>query len=278
MIEITDRVVDETFRRGIADLVAHVARPSTEIRHRRIPILVAIAGIATPLAALATAALLVIAGHAQRSVAPAQSAPATPSIPQPTTAALGKSIAIGATVVPAADVTVEKVVFASGSVTYQPAPANGLYAVADVLVSMPAGAKVPSSAVQYTLEVSLLSDELAQLQTAIVNNDVARAHALQALIARNQITVWRLALYSLPFNLEYVTRAGQVYPAWAGNRPMTVFAPSGYSSSSPDGVTDNGVTSLTVIFDVPTSGGAIELTDSQGKVIGRWRAPASPQP
>lgn len=215
MIEIADRVVDETFRRGIADLVARVPRPSTEIRHRRMPILVAVAGIAIPLAALGTAALLVIAGHAQRSVAPpALSAPATTSNPGTTTAALGQTIDIGATVVPAADVTVENVVFVSGSATYQPAPANGLYAVADVRVSMPAGARAQSSATQYNLAVSLLSGDLALLQTAIVNNDVARAHVLEALIARNQITVWKLALYSTPFNLEYVTRAGQIYPAW----------------------------------------------------------------
>jgi hypothetical protein len=41
-----------------------------------------------------------------------------------------------------ADVTIEKVVFASGNDTFNPPAANGLYAVADALVSIPAAPAV----------------------------------------------------------------------------------------------------------------------------------------
>lgn len=36
---------------------------------------------------------------------------------------------------------------------------------------------------------------------------------------------------------------------------------------------DGGLTSLAVVFDVSSRGGMIQMTDSHGKVVGRWQAP-----
>jgi hypothetical protein len=274
MIEITDRDVDDAYRHGIANLIAHVPRASAEIRHRHIPILVAIAGIAIPLAALAIAALVVIDGHVPPSGAPSlPTAPATASSPALRTAALGHTIHITESNGLSADVTIEKVVFASGSDIFNPPPANGLHAVADVLVSIPAALAVQSPPAQYTDEVSVLSQQLAQLQTAEVDNDVARARVLQLIIASDQLKLSKLALALMPFHLEYVTSRGDIYPAWGGSTDTSGFEPQVYSGSSPNGVMDGGLTSLAVVFDASSRGGMIQVTDSHGRVVGRWQAP-----
>jgi hypothetical protein len=278
MIEITDRVVDDTYRRGIAALVAERPRRATEARHRRVPILVATAGSAIPLAALVVAAFVVIAGHTQHSGARGvPTAPATASRPASITAVVGQTIHITERNGVGVDVTLEKLVFASGARAFEPPPKYGLYAVADVLVSTPAAGAFQPFVAEYIDETSVLSKLLAQLTVAIVNKDEARIRVLQPLIssAKSKLAQLLVEKNSEPINLEYVTSGGQVYPAWDGNSASSAFASKTYLGSSPAGVADNGRTSVTVVFDVPSRGGVIQMTDSLGKVIGRWLVPAT---
>jgi hypothetical protein len=272
MIETSDRAVDAAYRRGIAALIALRPAPSAESRSRHIPMLVAIAGIAIPIAALVLAALVVIDGHVPPSH-PARTAPAKASSPALTTAALGHTFHITGIHGVGADVTIEQVVFASGNDTFSPPPANGLYAIADVLVSIPATHAIQSLQAQYTDDVSRLSLLLAQLHVAIANNDVARAHELELVIASQKLRLSKLALALMPFHLEYVTNTGAAYPAWGGSTYTAGFAPQVYSATSPNGVMNGGLTAMTVVFDVSSRGGTILMTDSLGKVIGRWGIP-----
>jgi hypothetical protein len=263
MIEITDRTLDETYRHGIADLVAHMPRPSIDTRQRRVPVLVAIAGIAIPLAALAVAALVVIAAHAQHSVAPAGKAA------RPNPVAVGQTIGIGATVVPAASVTVQKVTFIAASDATQPSPANGLYAAMEVQVAMPGGGALQSPSAPYSAAAAMVSGLLAQLQTALVDNDAARATVLRTIIAVDEEKLSRDALTLMPFTFEYVAVDGESFAAWGGNSAQanptaTVLPP----------LPVPGLTSFDVVFDVPSSGGVIQMINPQGRVVGRWQAPA----
>jgi hypothetical protein len=277
MIETSDRAVDDAYRRGIAALIALRPAPSAEITRRHIPVLVAIAGIAIPLAALVIAALVVIDGHGQPSH-PVRTAPAQASSPASNTAAVGHSFHITGIHGVGADVTIEKVVFASGDNTLSPPPANGLYAIADVMVSIPAGQAIQSPPPQYTDEVAVVTQLRAELPVAIANNDVARAHELELIIASYKLKLSKLALELMPFHLEYITNTGDASPAWGGSTDTAGFAPQVYSASSPDGVMTGGLTALEVVFDVSSRGGAILMTDSVGKVIGRWVIPTIEQP
>jgi len=263
MIEITDRTVDETYRHGIADLVAHRPRPSIDTRQRRVPILVAIAGIAIPLAALAVAALVVIAAHAQHAVSPAGKAA------RPNPVAVGQTIGIGATVVPAANVTVQKVTFIPASVNAQPAPENGLYAVMEVQVSMPVGGVLQSPPAQYSDAAATVSNPLGQLATARIDNDAVRARVLTVIIAADEEKLSRDALTLMPFTFEYVAIDGESFEAWEGNSAQT-----NLPAADVPPLPVPGLTSFDVVFDVPTSGGVIQMINAQGRVIGRWQAPA----
>jgi hypothetical protein len=276
MIEITDRVVDETYQRGIAALVADAPRRAIEPGHRRVPILVAIAGVAIPLAALAAAAFVVIAGHVQRPEAHAvPTTPATATSPPSTTAALGQTIHIDEGNGSGVDVTVEKVVFAPGSPTFEPPPVDGLDAAATVLISNPAGGVIQSYDAHYIVDFLDLHQLEAQLQAAIVANDAARISLLHVRIASSASKPAALSVEPQPINFEYVTNGGQAYPACGGSSAASAFVSNVSVGAPPDVVTDNGRTSLTVVFDVPSRGGLIQMTDALGKVIGRWLVPAA---
>jgi hypothetical protein len=259
MIELTDRAVDDTYRHGIADLIAHAPRPVTEVRQRRVPVLVAAGGVAIPLAALALAAIVIIAGHAQRSVSPANAVVKA--------APLGNTIGIGATLVPATKVTVEKVVFIPAASSPKEAPAYGLYAVVDVELLQQTGGVPPQRNAQ---EAAALSAFAAQLQLAQVDNDVARATALKSIIAIDQIQLSRDTLALMPFSFEYVASDGESYAAWDGNS-----AEADLSSIAVPDFSVPDLTSIEVVFDVRSSGGVIQLTNSQGRVVGRWQAPTA---
>jgi hypothetical protein len=258
MIELTDWAVDDTYRHGIADLIAHAPGRATVPRQRRVALPMAIAGVAIPLAALALAAIVVIAGHAQRSTSPANAVVKT--------APLGNTIGIGATVVPATSVTVEKVVFIPAGSNPKEAPANGLFAVVDVdLLQQSGGPRLQRNA----QEAAALSAFVAQLQLAQVDNDVARATALKSIIAIDQIQLSRDTLALMPFSFEYVASDGESYAAWDGNS-----AEADLSSIAVPDFSVPDLTSIEVVFDVGSSGGVIQLIDSLGRVVGRWQAPA----
>ena len=271
MIELTDRAVDDVYRHGIADLIAHLPRPAAEVRQRRLPVLVAIVGVAIPIAALALAAIVVIAGHAQHSSPTGQSAPSN-SVSK--TEPLGQTIGIGATLVPATDVTIRSVMFtsvtpASSSALLPPSPANGLYAVAEVQVSIPGGGVLQAPPSQYTEEAATVSNLVAELQTARLDNDVVRAAELEQIIAKDDLQLSKAALALMPFHLVYVATDGESFEAWGrqqcGRRDCSVGGPR---------LSVDGLASFEVVFDVRSGGGVIVMTDLHNRVVGRWQAPA----
>jgi hypothetical protein len=263
MIELTDRAVDDAYRHGIADLIAHQPHPTAEVRQRRVPVLVAIVGVAIPLAALALAAIVVIASHAQHSTVPATAA--TPSSPAAVIGSLGHTVRIGATVVPAASVTVIGVTYIPANSSAQPAPMYGLFAVATVEVYLPEDLK--SS--QLTQDEATASDLSTQMESAVLANDEVRAKELRVLLTRAEMRLARDELALMPFSLEYVASDGESYGAWDGNSP-DADAPSLDAGL----LTLPGLTTFEVVFDVSSSAGVLQLKDSKGRVVGRWQAPA----
>jgi hypothetical protein len=155
---------------------------------------------------------------------------------------------------------------ASGDV--QPSPANGLYALMEVHVSMPGGGVLQSPPAQYTGAAATVHNLLAQLQTALIDNDAARANVLRVIIVRDEEQLSRDALTLMPFTFEYVAIDGESFEAWGGNSAQPSF-PAMADMSLPV----PGLTSFDVVFDVPTSGGVIRMISPQGRVIGRWQAP-----
>jgi hypothetical protein len=171
-------------------------------------------------------------------------------------------------VVPATDVTVEKVEFIPASEAVRPSPANGLYAVMEVQVSMPRGGVLQSPPTQYTNEAATVWDLLGELQTARVDNDAARAAVLTEIIEGDEANLSREALTLMPFSFAYLARGGESFEAWGGNSTQTNL-PTAVNPPLPV----PGLTSFDVVFDVPASGGVIQMTNSQGRVVGRWQAP-----
>ncbi len=274
MIDVTDRVVDATYRRGIAALVADGAHLQPEAGRRRIPILVAAGGIAIPMAALVIAAFVVIAGHAQRATA-LEPAPASASTSGAEAVQVGQTVRVTEPNGSRVDVTVENVFFAAGPAALNPAPANGLFMVADVTVSSAVGAGIETAYSAYVHDVQTFNMLEAQLQVAIAANDQARVTTLEGLVSAAKAQLSQAAAKRELINFEYVSSGGQVYPAWNGNSAGSSYMQKVYPGVPPVNVAKSGQTSLTVVFDVVARGGAIQMIDSQGKVIGRWLVPAA---
>jgi hypothetical protein len=165
----------------------------------------------------------------------------------------------------AADLTVEKVVFNPAGSSAKEAPENGLYVVVDVEVLQQPGGGAQQRNAQ---EAAAFSAFVAQLQLAQVDNDAARATALKSIIAIDQIQLSRDTLALMPFSFEYVASDGESYAAWDGNS-----AEADLSSIAVPDFSEPDLTSIEVVFDVRSSGGVIQMTDSRGRVVGRWQAP-----
>jgi hypothetical protein len=264
MIEIADRDVDESYRRGLADLVAHAPRPSTRTAERRVPRVAAIVAIAIPLAALAVSALVVIAGHGQRAVTPtvpAASGPGATGVP------IGKTIQVGPGYGLVANVTVQVVMFGKGSIFLPPLPKGDRNAEIHVRISSAARITTQPAQAAYDQASTEQARVMAQLDTAILNHDTGRIATLDVLLPQLETKVEKLGLQLLPFNFQYVTTNDHVYPAWG--------ATGFFSTTSPQVVVFNGLGDFGMIFQVPSRGGAIRMTDSFGQVIGQWRVPAA---
>jgi hypothetical protein len=269
MIEIADRDVDESYRRGLADLVAHAPRPSTRTNERRVPRVAAIAAISIPVAALVVSAFIVIVAHGQRSVTP--TAPAT-SGPGSTGIAIGKTVRVGPGHGLVANVTVQIVSFTGNSIFLPPLPKN--YFNAGVTVQISTAATIKTNPAQTAYDQAALEFALTwqQFQTAKQNHDTARAAGLNAVLVQAQTEMDKVGLQLLPFNFQYLTANGHVYPAGGASGGSL-----SYSNTSPPKVlsTFNGVGSFFMFFQVPSRGGEIRMTDSFGQVIGQWHVPTA---
>jgi hypothetical protein len=264
MIEIADRDVDESYRRGLADLVAHAPRPSTRTTERRVPRVAGIAAVSIPVAALVVSALVVIAVHGQRSVTPAAPATAgsgTNGVP------IGKTIHVGPGHGLVANVTVQVVMFGKGSIVLPLLLKGDLNAEIHVRISSAATITTQPAQAAYDQASAEQARVMAQLDTAMLNHDTGAIATLDVLLPQLETKVEKLGLQLLPFNFQYVTTNDHVYPAWG--------ASGFFLTTSPQVVMFNGRGDFGMIFQVPSRGGAIRMTDSFGQVIGLWRVPAA---
>jgi hypothetical protein len=271
MNTVSDQDVDAIYRRGVADLVAHagehVAR-TREIKPRRVPIFAAIVAFGVPLAALAWSAFAIISGHTK---------PTTPSHPQQSVssasaAGIGQAVRVSDSSGLVAVVTVEKVTYATvGRGADAQPPRNGFYAVADVLISTTSAIKSTVSPQEFNIAQSELNTQRANLAVEKVANDPKREPATQNLINAYQQKLTLLAQQLMPFAFTYQTSHGQTYAASSGNALESGFDPMFLAV----GGLPKGLTYGNVIFDVPSRGGVIQMTDPFSGVVGRWRLPNS---
>ena len=265
---ISEREVDETFQRGLAAVVARSRADSAPIRQtgrRRTPVFMAIVGVGLPVAALGVSAFLVIADRASHSARP----PAASSPPVNQTA-IGHTVHITDDQGVIADVTLVKVSYATrGAVSL---PRNGIFAIADVLIST--SSPIPSTVSQqeFNSTTSRINELLSQLQTATINHDAARIASLLPPIGQLESQLTALIQRDLPFTFTFRTSAGRTYPAFSGNAVASDFEPV----LSGAGGLAVGLTYGNVVFDIPTKGGVIRVTDPNGTTTGQWRVPAAP--
>jgi hypothetical protein len=264
---VSDREVDETYERGLAALVARSrasAATAPAAGRRRIPALVAIIAVGIPLAALAIGAFVVVTDHARRAAPPI--APSTAVSEN----AIGHNVRITDSHGLVADVIVEKVHYETRGAGALP-PMNGVYAVADVLISTPSAIRGAVSEPEFAATFTALSNLKAQLQTASENHDVARVTALESLIGKDLDQLTLLAQQLLPITFTFHTSDDRSYPAFTGNAFLSGFDPL---LVSPDGI-PAGITYSNVVFDVPARGGMIRMTDPFSKVVGQWMVPST---
>jgi hypothetical protein len=262
---ISETEVNETYRRGLAAVVARSranSAPTRQTGHRRAPALVAIVGLGIPLIALGVSAFLVIANHAGHSAKP----PAA-SGPPVNQAAIGHTVRITDDHGLVADVTVVKVSYATRGAGAL--PRNGVFASADVLISTTSPIPSPVSQQEFGTTTSRLSTLLSELQIATINHDTARIAPLQSLIAQLESQLATLAQRGLPFTFTFQTSDGRTYPAFSGNAVASGFEPV----LSGAGGLAVGLTYGNVVFDLPSRGGTIRVTDPISTTGGQWRVP-----
>ena len=268
----SDRDVDEIYQRGVADLVAHPGgrvAGEQEIKPRRVPIVAALVAFGVPLSALAWGAFVIVGGHTK---------PATPSQTQQSIApasavTIGQPVRVKDSTGLVATVIVEKVTYATGGrgVDALP-PRNGLYAVADVLISTP-NAIASTSSVQSEFNAlrARLDVERANLARAQSANDISLIVAGEQLVYLFQQQLAQLAPQLMPFAFTYQTGDGRTYAAFSGNAFESGFDPMLLAVNG----LPKGLTYGNVVFDVPMKGGVIRMTDPFSGVVGRWQMPAS---
>jgi hypothetical protein len=171
-----------------------------------------------------------------------------------------------------ADVTVGNVRYTRTGIDGA-APLHGLYAAVDVGVSSSAAIGSTWSLQEghaLTAIQGILTIQLAQLRTAMAAKDVARTAELQVLIAQDQQEAARLAQQVLPLAFTYEMPNGSSQPMFSGNALTSglVSASLGLAASLSE-----GETSVRLVFDVPSKGGALEMTDAFSNVVERWLPP-----
>jgi hypothetical protein len=269
MNTVSEREVDEIYRRGIADLVAHAgvrAAGKRETKPRRAPIVAAIVAFGVPLAALAWSAFAIIGGHTKS---------ATPSHPQQSVspipaARIGQPFRVTNSGGLVAVVIVEKVTYATAGRGVGAQPRNGLYAVADVLISTTAAIGSTGSAQAFDNALTQLNIALANLARAKRVNDTKAILGSEALVNLYEQPLAVLAQH-LPFEFRYQTSDGRTYAVSSGNALEAGFDPMLLTA----GGLPKGLTYGNVVFDVPSKGGVIQMTDPFSGVVGRWKLPAS---
>jgi hypothetical protein len=269
MNTVSDRDVDEIYRRGLAALVAH-SRPypatTRQTGRRRVPVFLAIVGLGIPLAALAVSAFLVI-DHARHSAMPPAISGSSVS-----KTGIGHTVQITDSHGLIADVTVEKVSYATSGEGGASPPVNGFYAVADVLISTTSAIGSTVSSQELNSAQGQLNVQLGILAQEKVNGDTAKVPATITLITlyQHEVTLL-LAQQLLPFAFTYQTNDGRTYPAFFDNALESGFDPMLLAA----GGLPKGLTYGNVVFDVPLKGGVIQMTDPSSGIVGRWRLPAS---
>jgi hypothetical protein len=271
MNTVSDRDVDEIYQRGVAELVAHESErvaSEREIKPRRVPIVAALVALGVPLAALAWSAYAIIGGHTKSDT------PSHPpqSIAPVAAARIGQAVRVSNRGGLVAVVIVEKVAYATGGrgVDDQP-PVNGFYAVADVLISTTSAIGSTASAQEFNNAQAQFNLELANLARAKQINDTKAILGSLALVNYYQKRVALLAQQLTPFEFKYQTSDGRTYAVSSGNALVSGFEPSLLGASG----LPKGLTYGNVVFDVPSKGGVIQMTDPFSGVVGRWKLPAS---
>jgi hypothetical protein len=268
MSSISDGAVDAAYRRGLGDLVARAQHPAPVRTHspvRRAPIVVAIIGLGIPLAALAAMAFIVITGHTHASEV-------TPPVATTSASAIGHTTHILDSRGVHIDVTVEKVTYATSGVGADALPPrSGHYAVVDVVISLKAAFGVSTDAEEFTSGYARLNALAAQLQAAVNAHDTALVAALRTEVDQQLRQLVPLAGSFLPVSFVYRANDGSTTAAFSGNALVSGYAPM---FLTPEGVS-SGVTYGNVVFDVPSTGGVIQMTDRFSNVVGTWRLPAA---
>jgi hypothetical protein len=247
MTTIPDQDVDAIYRRGVAEPVAR----KREMKPRRVPIFAAIVAFGVPFGALAWSAFAIIGGHAKSATLP-HPTQATSPIPA---AKIGEAFRVSDSSGLVAVVTVEKLTYATvGRGGAQP-PQNGFYAVANVLISTTSAIGNTVSAQEFNNAEAQLNIQLSILAMEKVDNDMTRELATQNLIDLYTQNLSLLAQQLMPFTFTYES----------GFDPMLLAV----------GGLPKGLTYGNIVFDVPSKGGVIQMTDPFSGVVGRWRLPVN---
>jgi hypothetical protein len=263
MITTTDRDVDEIYRRGVAELVEHAQQSAVVTKPQRVRFVAAIVGLGVPLAALAAGAIVVIVDHAKPAPAPNP-----PSTTGHVKLVLGQTFRVTDSQGLVASVTVEKApVDTQGDFTETPAPKNGAYVGVQVLLTLPAAIdNSAATSTEFVDEQATLDNQLALLATMRIDGDVVRSQAELFAIAHTQVVLSQLVRQLLPFTFTYLATNGHGYPDFNGNALQSGFAPL----LIPTSPLPKGLTYGDIVFDVPSTGGVIQMTDPFNSAVATW--------
>ena len=150
-------------------------------------------------------------------------------------------------------------------------PRNGFYAVADVLISTTSVIGSTVSAQEFNSAQAQLNILLANLARAKQVNDTKAILGFEAMVNYYQQRLALLAQQLKPFEFQYQTIDGRTYAASSGNALESGFDPRLLAA----GGLPKGLTYGNVVFDVPSKGGVIQMTDPFSGIVGRWKLPAS---
>jgi hypothetical protein len=269
MNTVSDRDVDEIYQRGIVELVADKrgrVASERESKPRHVPVVAALVAFGIPLAALAWSAFAIIGGHT-KSATPSHPPQSVAPIPA---SRIGQAVRVTNSRGLVAVVIVEKVTYATGGrgVDTRP-PRNGFYAVADVLISTTSAIASPVAA-EFNRAQTELNIALANVARAKRVNDAKAILGSEAMVNLFQQQLASLAQH-LPFEFQYQTNDGRTYAVSSGNALVSGFDPMLLAANG----LPKGLTYGNVVFDVPSKGGVIQMTDPFSGLVGRWKLPAS---
>jgi hypothetical protein len=127
---------------------------------------------------------------------------------------------------------------------------------------------------EFTSTASELNVLVAELGRAKYAKDARAAASLQSSIASLQQKLTLLGQQYLPLTFKFQTSDGHTYPAFSGNAIVSGFTPMLFA----EGGLPVGLTYGDVVFDVPSKGGVIRMTDPFSTAVGRWTVPPTPSP